>query len=120
MAKDDYDYIVFKILTYLYGVLKRKYLFKIEAFNALISKEVSEEYLSDILRMMQAEVLIEGLAFTKAWGNYYIILNNESEMRITAEGVRYLNDNGKMKKTKDIILQGAGLAATLVQTVFGN
>ncbi len=67
MAKDDYDVVLFKILTYLYGCMKRKYSFDIHAFNAVISKQnVNDEYLSDILFMATNEGLIEGLVFAKA------------------------------------------------------
>ena len=58
MAKDDYDVVLFKILTYLYGCMKRKYSFDIHAFNAVISKQnVNDEYLSDILVMATDEEL---------------------------------------------------------------
>lgn len=58
MAKDDYDVVLFKILTYLYGCMKRKYSFDIHAFNAVISKQnVNDEYLSDILVMATDEGL---------------------------------------------------------------
>nr|DAM88885.1 MAG TPA: hypothetical protein [Caudoviricetes sp.] len=33
MAKDDYNVIVFKILTYLYAVLKRETVFDISKFK---------------------------------------------------------------------------------------
>ena len=59
MANDDYDVVVFKILTYLYGCMKRKYSFDIHAFNAVISKQnVSDEYLSDMLFMATDEGLV--------------------------------------------------------------
>ena len=44
MAKDDYDYIVFKILTYSYGVLKHKYNFDKEVFRWEITKDIQPEW----------------------------------------------------------------------------
>lgn len=56
MPRDDYNFLVFKVLTYLYGCLQRKFLFEKEVFlRKLITLKVSEEYLSDVLRMMQQE-----------------------------------------------------------------
>lgn len=45
-AKDDYTYLIFKILTYLYGCFKRKYSFDKNAFNKAVIKmdDVAEEY----------------------------------------------------------------------------
>ena len=33
MARDDYDYIVFRLLTYLYGCFQRKYCFNKVVFE---------------------------------------------------------------------------------------
>ena len=108
MAKDDYDYIVFKILTYLYGCLKRKNTFDKKVFrDCIVTQEVQEEYLMDILRMMKEENLIEGLYFTKAWGNTYILISNLADMHITSEGIHYVLDNDKMRKVKDKVLESA-------------
>ncbi len=70
MAKDDYSYLVFKILTYLYGCFKRKYSFDKDAFNkAVVRKEdIAEEYLIDILKNLSDEEMIKGLVFQKIWG----------------------------------------------------
>ena len=63
MAKDDYDVLVFKILTYLYGVMQRKAFFSKEGLNKLFPEDIPEEYLLDIFRLMTASGLIEGLTF---------------------------------------------------------
>ncbi|MCI5999966.1 MAG: YjcQ family protein, partial [Finegoldia magna] len=62
MAKDDYNVIVFKILTYMYAVLKRKTIFDINEFKTAVGN-IDENYLSDLLEMMQKENFIEGLIF---------------------------------------------------------
>ncbi|MCH3961140.1 MAG: YjcQ family protein [Solobacterium sp.] len=119
MGNDDYDVVLFKILTYLYGCMKRKCIFDICEFNAVILKQsVKEEYLSDILFMATDEGLIEGLVFTKVWGNNKIISNDLSEMRITSAGIRYLNDNSKMKEIKEYLKAIPGLVADLIRVVF--
>lgn len=96
MAKDDYDFLVFRILTYLYACFRRRCHFEITAFmKRVISPEVSEDYLVDVLRFMTREELIDGLTFVKAWGNDYTLTNDYSDMKITPQGIRYLLDNDK-------------------------
>ncbi len=64
MAKDDYDYLVFKILTYLYVCFRRRGYFETSTFlKKVISSEVSEDYVIDVLRFMTREELIDGLNF---------------------------------------------------------
>lgn len=105
MAKDDYDVIVFKTLTCLYGVMKRKYNFEDITFQATISKkEIVEEYLLDVLYMMQNEDLVKGLTFARAWGDNVLLANSLSDMRITATGIRHLTDTIKMKQVKEVLL----------------
>lgn len=117
MAKDDYDYIVFRILTYLYACMKRKCCFDENVFiHSIITASVSEEYITEVLRIMSCEGLVEGVTFTKAWGNTYILLSELSEMRITGEGVRYVLNNDKMKLIKQKILESTpGMIMELVK-----
>ncbi len=118
MAKNDYDYIVFRVLTYLYGCLKRQIVFDEAAFKELIiTKNVPEEYFTDVLRMMQGEGLIEGATFTKAWGHTYIISSSLSDLSITAEGVRYVLNNDVMKQIKKTVIENAGAICELVKLV---
>lgn len=116
MAKDDYDVLVYKILTYLYACLKGKTVFDCVVFRkAVAGDEVSEEYLQQILRMMQGEGLIEGLAFTHAWGADWILTSDISCASIKPEGIHYLTDNSKSKKIKQFILDSAGMVANLIK-----
>jgi hypothetical protein len=118
MAKNDYDYIVFRVLTYLYGCLKRQIVFDEAAFKELIiTKNVPEEYFTDVLRMMQGEGLIEGAIFTKAWGHTYIMASSLSDLSITAEGVRYVLNNDVMKQIKKAAIENAGAICELVKLV---
>lgn len=120
MAKDDYNYIVFKVLAYLYTCLKRQNSFDEIVFKKkIITEDVPEEYFVDVLRLMQDEQLIEGITLVKAWGNNCIMANDLSKLVITSNGVRYLLDNDKMNKIKDIVLSGTpGLIFDLVKIAF--
>lgn len=118
MAKDDYHYIVFKILTYLYAVLKRKQSFDAVIFKrAVITAEVTDEYLTDILRMMSDDGLIKGLHFKKTWGNEYILINDYDQMHITSAGIKYLEENSSMKKIKEAVMTSTGIITELVKLV---
>ncbi|MGI6206231.1 MAG: YjcQ family protein [Anaerovoracaceae bacterium] len=118
MAKDDYDVVVFKILTYLYACLKRKTLFDDAAFKQVIDKQnVADEYLTDILHMMDEEGLITGLNFTKPWAGTYILLNDFCDMKITQAGIHYLKENSGMAKVKDTLENSTGLIGELIKMV---
>lgn len=98
MAKDDYDVIVYRVLVYLYGCLKRTIMFEDATFNEAVKKNIeSDTYFYDVLRMMQGEGLIEGLTFTPAWGGDVLLASDVKDAKITATGVKYLKENDKMK-----------------------
>lgn len=97
MAKDDYDVIVFKILTYLYAVTKGKIVFIPNEYHHTIGRDINEDYLLRIYKMMSDEGLVEKLSFAKPWGGALIPLFDETDITITAKGIHYLEDNDKMK-----------------------
>lgn len=119
MAKDDYEVLVFKILTYLYGVAKRKYFFNPVTFEAVICrKELSEEYLTLILKGMKDEGLVEGVTTVKSWGGNYILSSDISWMSITTAGMRYVKENSQMNKLIDVFKDTVGLFGDLVRLVY--
>ena len=119
MAKDDYDYIVFRILVYLYGCFKRKISFEEAAFEKLLVKGIQEEYLLDVLQLMQKDGLVEGLVFVRAWGGEHVLANRLADMRITAAGIRWLQENDSMRRIRKSLLGGApGAILELVRRAF--
>lgn len=117
MAKDDYNVIVFKILTYLYAVLKRKTVFDINEFRLAIGN-VDENYFYDLLEMMQNEGFISGLIFVHAWGIESIICNDLTDMRITFKGMQFLTENSKMQEVKNFLLKNVDTISSLIKLVF--
>jgi hypothetical protein len=108
MAKDDYDYLVFRILVYLYACLKRKCSYDSRTLARKVAGgDVQEDYFEDVLRMMQEEGLVSGLQFTQAWGREYLLVDGLEQLRITSAGIRYLLDNGKMQKIGKMVTEGA-------------
>lgn len=114
MAKDDYDVIVYRLLVYLYGCLKRKILFDSAEFRETVKKNVeSEEYFADVVRMMQQEGLIEGAVIIKAWGGDVIITSDLQDIKITSAGIHYLKDNSQMHKVGTILRESADIISKL-------
>ena len=116
MAKDDYDVIVYRILVYLYACMKHKIMFENITFEKAVRKNIeSDEYVTDILVMMQKEGLITGVIGAGAWGES-ILVSEYSDLKITVDGIHYLKENSTMKKvgetlkeTVDIIAKLAGI-----------
>lgn len=120
MPKNNYNYIRFKVLTYLYGALQGKYYFDENVFRKeALTDEISKEYATNILRLMQNDGHIAGLAFTRAWGDTYIITNSLSEIEITSEGIVFLLENSSMNKIKNILESSTGLISELVRITLG-
>ncbi len=68
MARDDYDVLVFKILTYLYRKLKTGYKDETYLFPLTDDFPVSEEYFLSILEDLEDKNYIKGLKVQRAWG----------------------------------------------------
>lgn len=118
MAKDYYDVIVFKILTYLYACIKRKIVFDADIFDATISmKSIDENYFADVLKMMSEEGLIQGYAYKQAWGGNIIMLSDMGDLKITSAGIRYIEDNSKMQQIKEFLLNSTGLITDLIKLI---
>ena len=114
MAKDDYDVIVYRILVYLYGCFKHEIMFEDLTFEAAVRKHVkSDEYFTGILQMMQEEGFITGLVFVNAWGGDVLLASDMRDVRITAKGIHYLEDNDKMKKVGEMLKGAVDLIASL-------
>lgn len=118
MAKDDYHVIVYRMLVYLYACMKRKIMFEETTFEAAVRKYVvSDEYFADILRMMQEEDLIKGLLFVPAWGGDVILASDIDEARITPKGIRYLEENDKMKTIGEKLKESIDIISKLAAII---
>lgn len=117
MAKNDLDYILFKILAYYYGVLQKKIRFDSRIFKALFDESVDEEYWMEIVRMPVDEGLLTGLNFVPAWGGAQILINDLSEGKITIAGVQFLKENSGMKKIAQGLSAATGIIANLAALV---
>ena len=118
MAKDDYDVIVFKVLTYLYACMKRKIMFEMDTFKATIGLDkIDEGYFADILKMMSEDGLIKSYVYKQAWGGEVIVLSCMEDLKITSTGIRYLEDNSKMKQIKEFFLSHEGFSGFITALI---
>lgn len=116
MAKDDYDVIACRILLYLYACFKRKQSYSETKFRKTALRGIkNEDHLTDILRLMQSEELIDGVVVEKTWGTDYIMLSELSDLEITARGIRYLQENGKMKQIMTSFVETSDIMAALIR-----
>ena len=118
MARDDYDVVVFKILLYYYAVFKGTILFnKAEFKRAIKCDSFTDGYLERVLKLMSEENLIDEVYVSKVWGNQYMMLNDLSDIEITAEGIHYLKENSGMENVKKYLLDHVEMISTLINIV---
>ncbi len=67
-----------------------------------------------VYNMMSEEGLLENVNFTRAWGSDLIPLFNEKDIVISVGGIRYLEENDKMKKVGEYLLNKADVVATML------
>lgn len=104
MAKEDYPVIVYQILSYLYNCLKKgtdvdvKYLQpQGQLFN------INSMYWRFILFNLVNDGYIDGVTFTKVWGEKYPQIDNLENIGITSSGIQFLIDNSFMEKAKALL-----------------
>lgn len=121
MAKNDFNVIVYKVLLYYYGILKREYTFNIDVFYKTVDyKNLDTDYFNDVLKMMTDEGLIKGMKYTKVWQGVFIPITDYEDIHITLKGIEYINSNSSMQKVKEFFLgQGTGFIVELIKKVFG-
>lgn len=108
MAKDDYDVIVFKILTYLYRKLKDGYEDDTYLFPLTDDFPINRDYFISVFEDLEDKKYIKNLVITKAWGGD-IVSFNLSGLKITGEGIAYLRDNSRMKKLINFVKEARAI-----------
>lgn len=107
MAKDDYNVIKFKVLVYIYGVLKRRYNFDDDEFNQLLERNnIENGYFLDVIELMLEEGLIKNVSIQRAMGGDGFIMPCLSYIKITYKGINHLEENSLMNKIKEKALSG--------------
>jgi hypothetical protein len=102
MAKDDYFVLVYKILSYLYDLLKKGIMPDPKMLchdSPLFNININENYWTYIMDNLQKQGLISGLIITNIWGGGKII-SDLGNCQITPNGITYLSENNSLKKVK--------------------
>lgn len=104
MAKDDYFILVFKILKYLYTILKKNQKLD-ENYLRFGTKDfpIEEEYWNYILENLCREGYIEGIKLIPILGQIQQGVKELSNIRITPKGIEYVQENNMMKKAERYI-----------------
>ncbi len=117
MAKDDYFFLVCKLLKYLYKCLKNNLRadWSIVAPN---SKDfpISEEYFTYILSHLLADGYIEGFVEVRQIGGG-VQFKETSGLKITPKGIEYLEENSKMKKVIEIAGSAIEIATNIIPAI---
>lgn len=117
MAQDDYYLLAYKLLLYLYGCLKNKTTFNKEVFRN-ICDNVTDDYFTNILKLLQDDGYVNGLFFYNSWGEDYMLMKSSiPNIRITPKGIEFLTENSNAKKAKEVLMKAGGIFADLISLV---
>lgn len=95
-ANDDFFKIAYIILDELYACLKKGIRVNLDTISPERFK-IEEGYLIEILWNLQNEGCIDGAKILTSEAGTRLV-RNLSQIKITAEGVRYLQENPQMQK----------------------
>lgn len=121
MASDDYNRVVFSILTYLFSCFSGKTVFnELEFYTILGKHDMNDVYFHNLLCSIADEGLIEGIHYKKAWGGQKIIISDIKDIAITYKGIHYLKEDKEMNKVADYFLTNPELITGMVKMIFGK
>jgi hypothetical protein len=99
MSKDDFYYIAFKILTYLYTSEKAGNPIDKNVFDPQ-DYRTNYNYLTYVFRELSEEGYVKGLQFIPTKSRTVIDCD---DMRISIKGIDFLEENAKMKKAYRVL-----------------
>ncbi len=97
MAKDDYFVIVYQVLKYLYGCLKKGENPEI-CFLQAATYSIPESYWMYIVSSLFNEKYIEGITIYETKSG--TVVGNLQDTFITPKGIEYLLENSLIQKAK--------------------
>lgn len=117
MSADDYEVVVYKVLTYLYACLKAGV--EPSTPKAKEVAGVNDVYWDSVMQWMFAKGLVTAVVANGWHGRAY------SGVQITGDGAMYVKDNSKMAEVKaflgkafETVIEGA-IAATFASGAGG-
>lgn len=100
MAKDDFFYISYKILSYLYECMKKGNKPDLSVIDPS-NYRITYPYLMSIIEELLVNGYIKGISFYDTKDGK--INTGFEDMQITIKGIEYLNENTMMKKAYNAI-----------------
>ncbi|ERJ83182.1 YjcQ protein [Peptostreptococcaceae bacterium oral taxon 113 str. W5053] len=110
MAKDDYQVIVYQILSYLYNCLKKG--IDIEPDYLIANGKlfnINSNYWRFIIYNLHKDGLIDGISLVYTWGDKYPHINDLTNIGITPKGIQFLTDNSFIQKSKELLKDVKGI-----------
>ena len=102
MAYNDMEVIAYKILKFLYECMKQGITpTKEDLIRECNLDKFPESYWCKVVAELIDKRYIKGFSQLKCKGGTYIQMNDD--ISVTFDGVRFLEDNSKMKEVKDFL-----------------
>lgn len=114
MSKNDYYVMAAKVLVFLYKRLKKETEEGLDYLTPYTKHfPVDKEYFDYLLENLYSHGYITGVRVTKIWGGDPIVTITD-RIRITPEGIDYLQENSKIRKILELLPEAAGLVASFL------
>lgn len=103
MAKDDFDVIVFKILSYLYNCLKNGARVDVCNLREILKVDIPDSYWDYIIRELYYSGYVEGVILFKYISTLDEGVKIQDNFKIKPEGIYFLQENSRMAKAKKFL-----------------
>lgn len=102
MSKDDYFVIVYRLLKYLYGCLKKSKMPSMEVLDADFFS-IDTPYWEYIITSLHTEGYISGVVLFPVMGKREDGVKITPQIKITPKGIQYLQENSMLQKVKEAV-----------------
>ena len=112
MAKDDYHVIVYQILSYLYGQLKKGERIDPDMLSSSALFGINEKYRQYIIYNLHKDGLVTNIIVKESKyidGETQLIIMGLENCQITPRGIEYLTENSFMEKAKEFFKDVKGI-----------
>lgn len=116
MSKDDYFYIVYKILKYLYKQLKcgNTVVYDEDFINALELERIDVTYWEYIIKSLFDEQYVQGDMIERHYIDSDVPTLEIETLQITPKGIEYLQENSNMKKVAEFLKDATNIITSII------
>lgn len=98
MAFDDFDVIVYKVLSYIYACLRKGVYPNLDKAQEIA--RCNDVYWKSVIRSMCDDGYLIGICFKEYLDKGLTPMASPKELGISQKGARYLKENSKMAEVK--------------------